>query len=186
MSARDRLVRREEILDLATYERRRPEIRERLLAVKAPRRIHLGSALTFLFENADTVRYQVQEMLRVERRTAEADVLHELATYNELIGPPGGLGCTLLIEIDDEGERQRLLRAWRDLPQHVFLELEDGRRVPAGFDPRQVGDERLSSVQYLEFDCGGETPVAIACDHPQLRERATLSEEQRAALAADL
>ena len=99
MSAR--AVRREEILDLETYERQRAEIRRRMLAIKGPRRVHLGAALTFLFENADTVRYQVQEMLRVERRSREEDVRHELATYNELLGPPGGLGCTLLIEIDD-------------------------------------------------------------------------------------
>ena len=69
--------------------------------------IHVGQHLTFLFENTDTIRYQVQEMMRAERIVREADIQHELDTYNELLGGAGELGCCLLIEIDDRAEREK-------------------------------------------------------------------------------
>jgi len=179
-------VRREEILDLDAYEQQRPAFRHHVMGVKDRRRVHLGEHLTLLFENAETVRYQVQEMLRIEKRTAEADVQHELATYNELLGEPGELGATLLIEIDDPAVRDEKLVAWLDLPRHLYLEVEGGERVPAAFDERQVGTDRLSSVQYLKFDCGGRPPVAAGCDLPGLELRVDLTPVQRKALAQDL
>jgi hypothetical protein len=90
-----RPVTRDEVLDLTAYEKARPLIREQVLAVKAPRRVHLGDALTFLFENRDTVRYQIQEMVRAERMVKEEDIAHELETYNELLGKKGELGAVL-------------------------------------------------------------------------------------------
>src|SRR5690606_7249561 len=96
-----RKVRREEVLPLAEYEAVRDEFRRKILAQKADRRIHLGPVLTFLFENHDTVLYQVQEMLRAEGIDAEPHIQHEIDTYNELLGERGDLGCTLLVEIDD-------------------------------------------------------------------------------------
>lgn len=178
-------VERSSLLDYVTYEERRDEIRGRVLAQKALRRIHLG-ALTFLFENQDTVRYQVQEMMRVERLVKEADILHELATYNELLGGEGELGCTLLIEIDDPQERDKSLRAWLELPWHVYVRVDGGEKVYARFDPRQIGEERLSSVHYVKFGVGGRTPLAIGCDLAGVEGEAELSAEQRAALEADL
>jgi hypothetical protein len=180
-------VTREEILDYVTYAERRDEIRPGVLATKAPRRVELaGGTLTFLFENRDTVRYQVQEMMRTERIVKEADIAHELRTYNELLGGDGELGCTLLIGIDDEAERAEKLVAWLGLPKHLYAELADGTRVRATFDARQIGDDRLSSVQYLKFAVGAEPPVAFGSDLPALTVRTELSAEQRAALAADL
>jgi uncharacterized protein DUF3501 len=181
-----RRVRREELLDLATYERSRPEIRAAILEAKRPRRIHVAGVLTFLFENAATMRYQVQEMLRAERTTGEAEIRHELDTYNELLGAPGELGCSLLIEIPDPADRDAKLRAWLPLPRRLYVKLEDGAKVRATFDPRQVGDDRLSSVQYLKFDVRGRTPIAIGSDLPDLLAETVLAPEQRAALAADL
>jgi hypothetical protein len=179
-------VERSDIVDRATYEQERPAFRRHVMDVKSRRRVHVGEHLTFLFENAETLRYQVQEMLRVEQREAEQDIAHELATYNELLGGPGELGCTLLIEIDDAALRDVLLREWRALPAHLYAELEDGTRVRAQVDRRQVGDERLSSVQYLKFDCGGAVPVALGSDLPALELRVALNPAQREALALDL
>ena len=99
-------VSRKEILDYVTYEDQRSEIREKIMKIKELRRINVGGILSFLFENIDTVRYQIQEMIRVERIVKEADIHHEIKTYNELLGKPGELGCTLLIEIDDPTERK--------------------------------------------------------------------------------
>jgi hypothetical protein len=142
--------------------------------------------LTLLFENTATTRYQIQEMIRAERMTGEAEIRHELETYNELLGGRGELGVSLLIELPEPEERDRKLREWLELPQHLYLLTEDGEKVRATFDPRQVGTDRLSSVQYLKFDVRGRTPVAAGCDLPQLRVETPLAPEQRDALAADL
>ena len=179
-------VRREEILDYETYGDRRPAIRTSAMAAKDRRRIHVGEHLTFLFENHETIRYQILEMVRVERLVREADIRHEIRTYNELLGGPGELGCSLLIEIEDPGQRDRRLREWRGLVERLYLRFDDGATAPATFDPRQVGDERLSSVQYLRFPAGGRVPVAVACSLPALTVEATLTADQRAALAEDL
>lgn len=179
-------VDRASILDYVTYEERREQIRAQVLAVKALRRVHVGGALTFLFENPDTIRYQIQEMVRVEKMVKEADILHELATYNELLGREGELGCTLLIEIDDPDERALKLRAWMELPWHVYAKLGDGEKVYAKFDERQIGDERLSSVQYLKFPVGGRAPVAVGCDLQGFTHETDLTAEQREALRLDL
>lgn len=182
-------VQRESLLDYVTYEERREAIRREVLALKEPRRVHVGGVLTFLFENADTVRYQVQEMMRVERIVKESDIRHELATYNELLGGPGELGATLLIEIDDPAERDRSLRAWLELPWHVYVEVPaptGAERVYARFDERQIGEERLSSVHYLKFDTGGRVPRAVGVDLQGLEAETALSGQQIEALAQDL
>lgn len=181
-----RPIERRDILDYITYSERRRELLPDVLAVKRERRIHLGDYLTFLFENEDTVRYQIQEMVRVEKMVKEAEIQHELETYNELLGGEGELGCTLLIEIDDVDKRAELLKSWLDLPRHLYLRVEDGERVFARFDPRQQGSDRLSSVQYLKFDTGGRLPVAIGATHPELTDERELTDEQKRALGRDL
>ncbi|HZS33379.1 MAG TPA: DUF3501 family protein [Methylomirabilota bacterium] len=181
-----RPVRRSELLDLRTYERVRDDVRREVIATKQARRVHVGAHLTFLFENHRTVWYQIQEMLRAERITDEAAIEHELRTYNELLGGPGELGATLLIEIEDPAVRAVKLQAWRDLPSYIYARFEDGRRVRPAFDPRQVGTDRLSSVQYLRFPTGGEVPQALGVAWPGEEQEAALTPAQRAALAADL
>lgn len=181
-----RPVQRDEILDYVTYGEKREEILDAVLREKKPRRIHVGEYLTFLFENHETVRYQIQEMIRVEELVREADILHELETYNQLLGGEGELGATLLIEIDDVERRRELLRKWKTLPRHVYLRLEDGEKIYASFDPHQVGEDRLSSVQYLKFATGGRVPIAVGVDHEDLTGETRLENDQREALAADL
>lgn len=179
-------VTRSQILDYVTYSEQRDAFRRQVMEAKRPRRIHVGPHLTFLFENALTVRYQIQEMVRAEQMVKEADIEHEVETYNELLGGPGELGASLLVEIDDPADRARKLAEWRDLMEHVYARLEDGTRVPVTYDRRQVGEGRLSSVQYLKFATGGHVPVAIGADHPAYEAETILTPEQREALAADL
>jgi len=181
-----RRVKREEILDLREYDARREALRAAVLDAKRLRRVHVAGVLTLLFENADTVRYQIQEMARVERLYREEEIRHEMDTYNELLGGPGELGCTLLVEIAEPAERDRRLREWLALPGHLYARLPDGSLARATYDPRQVGSDRLSSVQYLKFDVRGAVPVAVGCDLPALTAETQLSAEQRAALEADL
>jgi hypothetical protein len=179
-------VRRDELLDWKTYELSRSEVRAAIMEAKRVRRVHVGGVLTFLFENTATLRYQIQEMIRAERMTREQDIAHELETYNELLGGPGELGVSLLIEVPDEKERDRKLREWLALPRHLYARLTSGERVRARFDPRQIGEDRLSSVQYMKFDVRGEVPVAIGADLPGLTVETLLDAAQRDALAQDL
>ena len=181
-----RPLRRDELVDFETYKDGREAFRAKVLAQKEPRRVHVGPHLTFLFENTDSVRYQVQEMMLVERIVKEADIVHELGTYNELLGGKGELGATLLIEIEEPQERDRKLREWLDLPKHLYAELPDGTKVRATVDPRQISDGRLSSVHYLKFDVKGLVPVALGCDLPAYAHRHVLTAPQADALRADL
>jgi len=181
-----RRVRREELLDWVTWSERRPAALPAILALKVVRRVHLGPELTLLFENPDTVRYQVQEMMRVERIVRESDIQHELETYNELLGGEGELGATLLIEIDDPRRREELLPRWLDLPRRIYLGLPGGKRAHSIVDSRQIGETCVSAVQYLRFDTRGATPQRAGSDFPELRLEVELSPEQRAALAQDL
>jgi hypothetical protein len=179
-------VHRSDVLDWQTYEEIRPELRRAAMAAKDLRRIHLADRFTFLFENELTMRYQVQEMMRAERIVREQDILHEIETYNGVLGSDGELGCTLLIEIEDPAERDAKLRAWRALPDHLYARLADGRRIRPAFDEAQRSAERISSVQYLRFPVGTEAPVALGLDLPGLECEVELTPEQRAALEEDL
>ena len=181
-----RTVRREEIVDYVTYEDMRPRFRARVMVGKEPRRAHLGEHLTLLFENPLTIRYQIQEMIRAERIVREADIQNEIETYNEILGGDGELGCTLLVEIEDPEQRAEMLRDWWDLPERIYVRLEDGKRVLAKFDARQRGDGQLSSVQYLKFDVGGRAPSGAGVDMPDLVLDVSFSPETRRALADDL
>ena len=181
-------VERSEIVDYQTYAELRPEIRAAVLKEKEHRRIHVGPHLTFLFETHATMRYQVQEMMRAEQIVKEADILHEIETYNEVLGGPGELGCTLLVELDDPEARAVKLVEWLDLPKHLYAKLADGTKVRPTYDERQVGEQRVSSVQYLKFAVGKTSPVSVGCDHadPDLRHETELTEDQRGALQKDL
>ncbi|MDG1482818.1 MAG: DUF3501 family protein [Myxococcota bacterium] len=183
-----RPVVREEILDFMTYADRRDALRPEILEAKRQRRISIGPYLMLLLENHQTVWYQIQEMMRVERIVREKDILHEIQTYNELIGKNGGVGACLLIGINDPEERAEKLTAWMGLLPTLYLELADGTKVAPVWDARQVGDDRLSSVQYLTFPLGGQVPIAAGCDFddPVVNFRVALSAETRAALSADL
>jgi hypothetical protein len=181
-----RPVERSEILDYETYEETRDQFRSHVMAEKARRRVHVGAHFTFLFENRLTVRYQVQEMMRTERIVKERDILHEIETYNALLGGDGELGCPLLVEIDDAEARAEKLRVWRGLPERVYARMEDGTIVRPSFDEDQRSIDRISSVQYLKFPVGGRTPAALGVDLPGVASETALSRDERAALAEDL
>src|SRR5437016_13742219 len=180
------MVERPEIVDYMTYEDLRARFRAEVMKAKELRRIHIGEYLTLLFENHLTVRYQIQEMIRAERIVRESDIVHEIDTYNELLGDDRDLGCTLLIEIEDPALRHQKLREWWRLPEKIYVVLENGTRLAASFDERQRGEGQLSSVQYLKFKTNGSVPVAAGVDLDNLRNEIPLTHDQREALRADL
>ena len=179
-------VERKEIIDYVTYQEEREALRAEVMAAKALRRVHIGEYLTLLFENHLTMRYQIQEMVRVERMVKEGDIQHEIETYNEVLGGEGELGCVLLIEIADPAVRSVKLKEWWALPEHLYLCLEDGTRVRATFDERQRGEDQVSSVQYMKFNTGGRVPVAAGVNLPMLQAETMLTDEQRDSLRSDL
>lgn len=179
-----------DIRNIAEYELEREQLRPKILALKERRRIRVGDHLTFLFENRDTVRYQIQEMMRIERIVKTADVQHEVDTYNDLIPGRGELSASLLIEYETSAERDIHLRQLLGLDKHVWIEA-GGERSRGIFDNRQIGDTRLSSVQYLKFAltpvqlAGWSQGASILCDHPHYQAERQLSKPELEELAAD-
>lgn len=191
-----RAVQRSQILPYDEYEKLRPLLRPLFIAEKSRRRLTAGEHLTLLFENAQTVWYQVQEMLRTERITTEEGIAHELDTYNELLPGPNELAATLLIEYTDPAERDERLRKLIGLENHVFLLIGE-RRHKVRFDLRQMNTERISSVQFVRFPIGGinaqdftaraaEGSVAIEVTHPEMQVRVPISGVLASSLAEDL
>lgn len=185
-----------EILPYAQYEILRPRLRPLFIAEKERRRLAVGDHLTLLFENGQTVWYQVEEMIRSERIAAEDAIRHEIDTYNELLPRPGELTATMLIEYAGDAQRDAALRALVGLERHLFIRIGD-RREPARFDPRQIATDRVSAVQFIRFPLGGLDQqqfleyaaagrIAIEADHPELQARAPITGMIARALAADL
>jgi hypothetical protein len=125
-----------EIKNLAEYELERDDWRPLVMALKDRRRVRVGGHLTFLFENHDTVRYQIQEMIRIERIVKPAEIAREVETYNELIPAKGELSASLLIEYETPSERDLRLRKLVGLENHIWLAVGDLPRAMAIFDNR--------------------------------------------------
>jgi hypothetical protein len=184
----------EDLQDLVAYEKARPEFLTHLIELKQPRRIAVGPELTFVFENRDTIRFQVQEMMRTERIVKDEQIQHELDVYNELMPGEHELSATLMIEITDPARIKPTLDRLAGIDEHVFLEIGNDR-APALFDPRQFEEERIAAVQYLRFALGPalaasfrdeNVAVTLCVALPAYSHRAPLSPGSRASLAADL
>jgi hypothetical protein len=185
----------DDIKDQRAYERERDQFRRHIIDMKKRRRVPLGEVMTAVFENTDTMRWQVQEMVRVERMLRDEQVENEIATYNELIPGPGELSATLLIELTSEEQ----LREW--LPRLVGVQRSV--QLVVGDLPSVVGEprdeERLTreevtaAVHFLRFRLAEEHRAAFArsvvrlvVDHPEYHADVTLNDDQRAELARDL
>ena len=182
-----------EVLPVTTYDRVRPLLRPLCIAEKARRRLAVGPHLTLMFENRQTVWYQIQEILRTERIFEDAAINAEVETYNELIPRPGELFATLLIEYAEPAERDAELARLVGLERHLWMVL-DGRRIAARFDERQVLPDQISAVQFIAFPLGADAgrfaaaagKVAIEVDHPLLSLRVPIEGPLATALADDL
>ncbi len=185
----------DDIADLRAYEREREEFRRRVIDTKKHRRVQLGEYLTVVFENTDTMRFQIQEMARVEKMITDEAIAHELATYNELIPDEGELSATLLVELTSEA----LLREW--LPKlvgvqdHVVIEVAGEESRSEDRDPSRLTreDEITTTVHYVKFtlspqqqEAFAEGPVRIRVDHPAYRAEVELGPDARRELAGDL
>lgn len=184
-----------DIKDTRAYEREREDFRTRIIAMKKRRRIHLGELLTITFENTDTMRFQIQEMARVERMVTDEQIEHEIATYNQLIPEPGELSGTLFIEIDDKSQLYEWLPKLVDIQRAVSFRLGDAGEVACvpEDEERLTREEVTTTVHYLKFPFAPEQieafeqgPVHLVVDHPNYGVDVELGEEQRRELAGDL
>ncbi len=187
-----------DILPIPEFLRLKPLLARESLANSGARRVKLGGHLLFLFENEGTVRWQVQEMCRVENIVSPAGIQHELDTYNALLPSrtPTGveLSATLLVQYTDEAERNVAVRALLGLHEHVFIEV-DGRRYLASFDGEQFNTERISAVQFVRFPLPQQAFSAFAdlsrcarllCTHPAHPAEVALPAGFRGAIVEDL
>ncbi len=180
-----------EIKNLAEYELERERWRPVVMALKDRRRVRLGDHLTFLFENHDTVLYQIQEMIRIERIVKPDEIAHEVKTYNELIPAKDELCASLLIEYETPAERDVRLRELVGLENHIWLVVGDLPRAMATFDNRQMSTERISSVQYVKFRLSPQQVArfphgaSIVIDHPHYQAERALTAQELAELSLD-
>jgi Protein of unknown function (DUF3501) len=188
---------RDTLMSLEAYAKARKEFRAKVIAHKKPRTIHLGEHLTLIFEDELTIRYQVQEMLRIERIFEEEGIDDELATYNPLIPDGANFKATMLIEYEDEGERRRALAKLKGIEDRVWMQVEGCAKVfaIADEDLERENAEKTSSVHFLRFEMSKEMVAAlkygvalgIGVDHPNYRaEIPAVGDETRRALVADL
>ena len=196
MPASSRRVTAEDLLPDADYARERKARRAALLPAKRLRRVALGPYCTLIFENYDTMLFQIQEMLLVGKGGA-AQREDELAAYNPLIPQGRELVATVMFEIDDPVRRAAVLGQLGGIEDHLFLQIDVARAfgVPEG-DIERTRDGKTSAVHFLRFplteddDAAAfrdyERPVMIGSDHPRYGHIAVLGEEVRAELAKDL
>ena len=185
----------EDIKDLREYERERDEFRRHIVEMKKRRRVQLGDLLTITFENTDTMRFQVQEMARIERMLTDEQIRNELETYNQLIPGPNELSGTLFVEIDNKERLYELLPKLVGIQRAVSIWLQDGSPLPSTpeDEERLTREETTTTVHYLKFrftpeqvDAFAAGPVRIVVDHPSYNAVVELTEEQRSQLVEDL
>ena len=176
---------------LPVYETVRDQFRKEVIAAKKDRRIQVGPFMTFVFENRTTVKFQVQEILRIEKITDAAQVNEEVEGFNSMLPGPGELSATLMIELTgtDPEVKAQLARLF-GLRDHVWLEL-GGTRVRGALEPDREEPGRVSAVQYVRFEVPDAQallrgPAVLVIDHPAYSHRAELPEAARRSLAQDL
>ena len=186
----------DDIVDHRAYERERPEFRARIIDTKRRRRVALGDLVTVVFENTDTMRFQVQEMARAERMLTDEAIAHEVATYNELIPDPGELSATLFVELTSDEALREWLPKLIGIQRAVRFELGDGRSVVPAIpedEERLTRDDITTTVHYLKFRFDPHQraqlafgPAHLVVDHPGYHASTELGEEQRDELSRDL
>ena len=190
----------DDIVDLRAYERERETLRARIIALKKFRRVAVGPIVTLVFENHETMRFQVQEMVRAERMLTDEAVQAELDTYNQLIPEPGQLSATLFVELTSKAQMQEWLPQLVGIERSVELLIGSGDHaqvvhcaVEEDHASQLTREEITASVHYVRFELSAaeiasfvDEPVVLAVNHPNYCEGAHLSEGTKRELLADL
>jgi uncharacterized protein DUF3501 len=183
----------DDILGFAAYEKVRQKFREEIIEKKKKRRVAVGDKVSIVFENRDTVIFQIQEMLRAEKIADLDKIRDEIAVYNELIPNPGELSATLFLEIEDQSRLRDELLKFLGIDETVYLKV-GGRSIRGQFEEGRSKEDKISAVQYVRFPfdaearrafVGGERAELII-DHPNYKARAVLAPDAQQSLAEDL
>ncbi|HEX4883450.1 MAG TPA: DUF3501 family protein [Casimicrobiaceae bacterium] len=174
-------ITRESLMTLEAYAKARKDFRARVIAHKKARTVHLGEHVTLVFEDELTMRYQIQEMLRIEKIFEEEGIQGEIDAYNPLVPDGTNLKATMLIEYEDVDERRRALARLKGLEDRVYVEVEGFPRVYAIADEdlERENDEKTSAVHFLRFELSRDmidalrvgVSLAIGADHAQYSAR---------------
>lgn len=189
-------IARDSLLTLEAYSKVRQQMKTRIIPHRRLRSVALGEHMTVQFEDEATIRYQIQEMLRIEKIFEEEGIEHEIEAYSPLIPDGTNWKATLLIEYPDENERRRELARLIGVEDRMFVEVEGHARVYAVADEdldRENG-EKTSSVHFLRFEftrpmndaIRAGAAVKLGCDHTHYPAHVALSAETLASLAGDL
>jgi hypothetical protein len=184
-----------EILDIAQYEKARDQLRRRVIEMKKNRRLPVGPMVTFVFENHDTILFQIQEMMRAERIVNDDAIQHEIDTYNQLLPGENELAATMLIELPDAARIREEITKFHGVNtgEATYIRIGD-ERLPGVFDARQSDDRRISAVQYVRFRFNdaqreafatGAKETRLVIDHPNYRHDALIDDAVREELAKD-
>jgi hypothetical protein len=183
----------DDIVGFAAYEKVRQHFRDDIIEKKKRRRVAVGDKVSIVFENRDTVIFQIQEMLRAERIADLDKIREEIAVYNELIPNPGELSATLFLEIEDQTHLRDDLLKFLGIDEAVFLKVGQSS-IQGCFEAGHSKEDKISAVQYVRFPfdsqarqafVGGERAELII-DHPNYKARAVLTPEAQQSLAEDL
>lgn len=186
-----------DISDLRAYEREREDFRRDVIVLKKKRRVGLGDLVTLLFENGRTIRFQIQEMARIEKLISDDAIETELRVYNPLIPEPGQLCATLFIELTSDDALRDWLPKLVGIERSVGLRLADGEIVRAtvdeDHDKQLTREEVTASVHYLRWELTADQierfaagPVALVADHANYTAEVPLGPETTAELERDL
>lgn len=163
----------DDIKDVREYERERAEFRARMLEVKARRRVALGTLVTLMFENRDTMRLQIQEMIRVEKIVTDEGVLEELQAYNPMVPEAGQLCATMFIELTSDDMVREWLPKLAGIERSVLIKLPNGDSVRGRLDAQHEAgltrDDVTAAVHYLTFDFSPEQIESFARGDVQVR-----------------
>ncbi len=185
----------DDIQGLASYEKVRDDLRRGIIELKKKRRVPVGEQVTLVFENRETVIFQIQEMVRVERITDLDKIREEVETYNSLIPEPGELSATLLLEIEDQSHLREELLKFLGLDEAVFLKIGDRPSIPARFEEGRSKEDKISAVQYVKFLlepqlsqalAEGQERITLVIDHPHYKAETSLAPETQQSLVEDL
>jgi hypothetical protein len=174
-------ISRDSLLTLEAYARQRKDFRTRVIAHKKNRTLHLGAHVTLIFEDELTMRYQIQEMLRIEKTFEEAGIQDELDAYNPLVPDGSNLKATMMIEYDEPDVRKRELSRLKGVEDRVYVQVDGHGRsyAIADEDLERENDSKTSSVHFLRFEFSPEmiasfkagAAVAAGIDHPNYTVR---------------
>jgi hypothetical protein len=191
-----KLLEPSEILNLVDYEKVRNARRRRIVELKRVRRVPVGRHLTLVFENRETVWFQIQEMVRAERIVDDAKIGEEIEVYNALLPQPGELAATLMIEIEEAAQIKPVLDKLLGIDTRDYVKMTVGSDVIVGdFETGHSDEERgkLSAVHFVRFAVPpgararfATSEVALVVDHPNARARTVLSDETKRSLLEDL